>query len=111
MVRSIALQNFKPFGTLQKVPLAPITLVYGPNSSGKSSLIQSLLLLKQSLSDTVPEAVRLAPRGEFIDLGSFRSLLHRHELQRKLLISVAYTPEIIAWNQSAAHPYRPNIRG
>ena len=40
MLREISLENFKPFGSRQTVPLAPITLIYGPNSSGKSSLIR-----------------------------------------------------------------------
>ncbi|NTX10556.1 AAA family ATPase [Myxococcus sp. CA056] len=39
MIRSITLQNFKSFGTLQRVPLEPITVLVGPNNSGKSSFM------------------------------------------------------------------------
>ncbi len=51
MFKSLVLENFKAFGNRVHVPLAPITLIFGPNSSGKSSLLQSLLLLKQTLAE------------------------------------------------------------
>jgi len=38
MLTELRLQNFKPFATMQTVRLAPITLIYAPNASGKSSL-------------------------------------------------------------------------
>ena len=49
MLREVSLENFKPFRDRQIANLAPITLVYGPNSGGKSSFIQALMLLKQSV--------------------------------------------------------------
>jgi predicted ATPase len=50
--RSFTLANFKAFGpTAQEIPLKPITLVFGPNSAGKSSLIHSVLWLNQYLQD------------------------------------------------------------
>ena len=49
MLTGIGLRNFKAFGDeMQEAPLSKITLIYGPNSGGKSSIIQALLLLKQS---------------------------------------------------------------
>ena len=52
MLTGIGLRNFKAFGDeMQEAPLSKITLIYGPNSGGKSSIIQALLLLKQSLED------------------------------------------------------------
>ncbi len=38
MLTELPLQNFKLFATLQRLRMAPITLIYGPNASGKSSL-------------------------------------------------------------------------
>jgi hypothetical protein len=89
MLIEIALENFKPFGTRQVAPLAPITLIYGPNSGGKSSLIQALMLLKQSMT-TSGDSTGLIPRGEYVDLGSFKSLLHKHETTRNLYLSLRY---------------------
>ena len=54
MLTGIGLRNFKAFGDeMQEAPLSKITLIYGPNSGGKSSIIQALLLLKQSLQGRI----------------------------------------------------------
>lgn len=92
MLTGIGLRNFKAFGDeMQEAPLSKITLIYGPNSGGKSSIIQALLMLKQSLRDNYPYRERLlVPRGEYTDLGSFQSLMHRHDLERELRISLKY---------------------
>lgn len=39
MLTSITLQNFKSFGEAQTVPLEPITVLVGPNNSGKSNFM------------------------------------------------------------------------
>ena len=46
MLRAIHLENFKAFGARTTVPLAPITLIFGQNSAGKSSILQALNLLE-----------------------------------------------------------------
>ena len=88
MLTSLQLKNFKPFESSGPIRLAPITLVYGPNSGGKSSLIQSLLLLKQTLTPNGDSV--LVTRGHQVDLGSYRSLIHRHDLARRLEISANF---------------------
>ena len=69
----LRLANFKSIGGPEAttVPLAPITLIYGPNSSGKSSLVQSLLLLKQTAESWDPRRTSPIIRGPLVDLGSF----------------------------------------
>ncbi|MEB3198153.1 MAG: AAA family ATPase [Candidatus Sericytochromatia bacterium] len=89
MLESLLLEGFKPFGQAQQVPLGPLTLVYGPNSAGKSSLIQALLLLKQSLASAELGGA-LRPSGALVDLGTYRSLLHRHEASRTLRLGVGF---------------------
>jgi predicted ATPase len=85
MLRSMQLENFKAFGQRTVIPLAPITLIFGQNSSGKSSILQSLNLLKQTRESRDVEAL-LLPRTEngFADLGSFQEMLFDHELKRTL---------------------------
>jgi AAA15 family ATPase/GTPase len=58
-MNSFQIANFKAFSDLQTIPLKPITIIFGPNSSGKSSVIHSLLLARhgvdtQSLDATYP---------------------------------------------------------
>jgi predicted ATPase len=91
MLRSLYLENFKCFGRPTHIPLAPITLIYGPNSGGKSSIIQSLVLMRQTLSHGAGTH-SLVPRGELVDLGSFKALLHGHSTKRKLTVAVTATP-------------------
>ena len=89
MIRSLQLENFKAFGQRSLIPLAPITLIYGENSSGKSSILQSLNLLKQTRESRDIEAL-LLPRTEsgFVDLGSFQELLFDHRLDKTLSIRI-----------------------
>ena len=98
MLLELGLKNFKAFGdAMQAVRFSKLNLIYGPNSGGKSSIIQALLLLKQSRT-TDYEAMylqterpgRLMPRGEYVDLGSILASLHRHELDRQLGITLSY---------------------
>lgn len=51
MIRSIQLRNFKAFQDTGEIELKPITVLAGVNSGGKSSVLQGLLLLKQTLED------------------------------------------------------------
>ena len=74
LLTRLNVENFKAFGTTAEVDLAPLTLVYGANSAGKSSLIQSLLLLQQSL-----DSDRLITQGPVADVGGFTGIVHRHE--------------------------------
>ncbi|MFC7497071.1 MULTISPECIES: DUF3696 domain-containing protein [unclassified Nocardioides] len=73
LLTKVALANLKAFGAPTEVPLAPLTLVYGANSAGKSTLVQSLLLVKQSLA-----ADALVTQGSLLNAGGFRGLVHRH---------------------------------
>jgi predicted ATPase len=88
MISKFRICNFKSFGSFQEARFAPLTLIYGQNSSGKSSIIQSLLLLKQSIDPDYNRTARLIFRGEQIDLGSYISCVHRHESKRNLLLGI-----------------------
>ena len=93
MLLEVGLQNFKAFGNVtQTAPLSKITLIYGPNSSGKSSIIQALLMLKQSalLAGNSATIWGLITRGEWVDLGSYSALLHRHDLDRQLGLNLTF---------------------
>ncbi|WP_406071149.1 DUF3696 domain-containing protein [Micromonospora sp. NBC_01638] len=73
LLTSVLLHNFKAFGPDTRVDLAPLTLVYGANSAGKSSIIQALLLLKQSLAHE-----KMITQGPLADVGGFAGVVHRH---------------------------------
>ena len=102
MITEIKLSNFKAFGEgqneeLRTATLSKITLIYGPNSAGKSSLVQSLLLLKQS-DENRHEPACLNSTGQYCDLGSFNALVHQHDIEREVQIGVRFSPEDTAYN-------------
>lgn len=98
MLLELGLRNFKAFGdTTQGIRFSKLNLIYGPNSGGKSSIIQALLLLKQSRANDYETMYlqaerpgRLLPRGEYIDLGSFAALIHKHDSNRQLGLTLSY---------------------
>jgi predicted ATPase len=49
-ITGITVRGFKSFATEQSIELRPLTILAGANSSGKSSIVQPLLLLKQTVS-------------------------------------------------------------
>ena len=57
MFKQISMTNFKSWRETGPVPLAPLTGFFGANSSGKSSLLQMLLLLKQTSESSDPNLV------------------------------------------------------
>lgn len=89
MFKSIEVENFKAFGEKTLIEFAPITLIFGPNSAGKSSILQALNLLKQTREGREPGAP-LLPRAEsgIVDLGSFHEMLFDHDLERTLSIGL-----------------------
>jgi AAA ATPase domain/Protein of unknown function (DUF3696) len=88
MLREYQLTNFKAFGGPETIPIRPITLIYGPNSSGKSSVLQSLLLLKQTLREAENSETLLLPKGNLINLGSYREFIHRHDVSKPFSFKV-----------------------
>ena len=82
MLREYRLTNFKAFGETVTIPIRPLTLIFGANSSGKSSIFQSLLLLKQTLEEAKNPKTALLSKGSLVDLGTYRDFVHKHETDR-----------------------------
>jgi hypothetical protein len=99
----LTLSNFKAFGpVVQKVPLKPITLVFGPNSAGKSSILHSLLWLQHGLT-TGEIDVHTTLRTK-VDLGGFDQLVHGHQPGTRPVIGwsipgSAITDGVGGWNK------------
>ena len=72
MIKSLRLQNFKAFQDTGTLSLKPLTVLAGPNSGGKSSILQSLLLLKQTLEG--PPDIHLNLDGGHLQFSAFNEL-------------------------------------
>jgi predicted ATPase len=88
MLKSISVKNFKSLrsATLQ---FRPITLLVGPNNSGKSSLISLLLTLKQTLESRNLESPFVLD-GAYVQLGSFQDVIFGHMPKRKIQIDMKF---------------------
>src|SRR5580658_981246 len=73
MITKWSIENFKSFRNRTDLDFAPITLFAGANSSGKSSIIQSILLLKQTVQ-YAPFTRAIALNGPLLKLGGFNDV-------------------------------------
>ena len=89
MLTRLRLENFKAWDDTGDVALKPITGFFGTNSSGKSSLIQSLLLLKQTAESSDRGAVfDFGGAHAYADMGDFASVAHLHKTGNPVKISL-----------------------
>lgn len=91
MLTQMRIQNFKGWADTGLIRLAPITVFFGTNSSGKSSLGQFLMMLRQSADS--PDRSRVLHPGDKntpVDLGRFADVLFRRDLTRDLSFSLSW---------------------
>lgn len=85
MFTNIRVKNFKSWVDTDEIRLAPLTVIFGGNSAGKSSLGHLLLALKQTaISSDRKRALNLGDESTLVDLGTFLDCLHGHNAERKL---------------------------
>ena len=73
MIESVSLQNFKCFSEKKDIKLAKITILYGHNGRGKSSLSQALLLIGQSMKER-NDLDQLSIVGKQVELDTFADI-------------------------------------
>ncbi len=97
MIKHLRMKNFKAWKDTGKVRLAPITVLFGTNSAGKTSIPQLLLLLKQTAESS--DRQRVLHFGDSkrtpIELGDYSSVVHNHDVDRSLSVS-------LGWKSSSA---------
>jgi predicted ATP-dependent endonuclease of OLD family len=69
-IKSLSIDNFRVFDKKTELELCPITYLTGPNSSGKSSILKSLLLLKNNCSSNLQVLDFSGPKH---NLGTFQN--------------------------------------
>ncbi len=93
MLTKLRLRNFKAWEDTGEIRLAPITVFFGSNSSGKSSLLEFLLMLRQTSES--PDRRRVLHPGDRstpVELGTYRDLIHNHDLTRRISFDLNWTP-------------------
>jgi predicted ATPase len=92
MIKNLRLVNFKSWENTKDIKLSSLSGFFGTNSSGKTSLIQSLLLLKQTVESSDRKLTLDFGRGEssIVELGSFADTIFKHEEQRSLEFNILW---------------------
>jgi hypothetical protein len=96
-ITEISIENFKGIGPTQSLELRPITLLFGPNSGGKSTIIQAVHYALEVLDRRNLDAERTALGGSSIDLGGFERFVHKHDLRRDVRLGFGLDLRNAAW--------------
>jgi predicted ATPase len=102
----MALKNVRLFEETGQIELAPVTLVFGKNSSGKTTLLRAPLLFREFLSGKPTRDVPLAGAG--VDFGSYRDLVYEGDVRRDVELGLSFsldaTEEIVINGAEAESP-------
>lgn len=99
MLKRLYIENFKSWKVLD-ITFGRVTGLFGTNSSGKSSIIQFLLLLKQTKNATDRSLVLdFGGPDQLVNLGSFRDIINAHDLDAVLSWKLLWTlPSLLSIN-------------
>ncbi|MCA9678711.1 MAG: AAA family ATPase [Myxococcales bacterium] len=90
MLIALELTNFKGVATRQRVEFAPLTLLFGANSAGKSTILQALAYLRELLAHGDADVSRTQLGGDVIELGGFARLVHRHDTNLPMILRAEF---------------------
>ena len=99
MITELRSQNFKSWQDTGTLQFAPLTGLFGANSSGKTSILQVLLMLKQTAEHPSPdwnEPLYFGDDESLVNLGNFDAVIHKHEQDLNLNISVSWKSSTVA---------------
>jgi len=88
-ITAIEIENFKGISERVRVELKPITLLFGANSAGKSTILHALMYMKDVLDRRNLDAITTPVSGPALDLGGFRRFVHGHDLSRTVRIALS----------------------
>lgn len=92
MLTQVRLRNFKAWMDSGDIRLAPLTVLFGTNSAGKTSIPQLLLLLKQTAESTDRQrALQLGDNRTLIDLGTYEEAVFGHDVDQPVEFDLKWT--------------------
>jgi predicted ATPase len=109
MLNKLRIRNFKCFEDTGEMDIRPLTLLVGPNSSGKSSIMQFLLALRQTV-ESPDIQVAFAPNDSWVRLGSYPDFIFRHQWQRELEAMLEFTEHLPAPVRSSRQPNKLRLK-
>ena len=93
MLKKLRIQNFKCWEDTDIIDMAPITLFFGANSSGKSSIGQFLMMLKQTVEVHDQELVfYLGGENSVVQLGSYEEMVFQGKMENNIKFEYQWSP-------------------
>lgn len=95
MIRGVGLQNFRSFVDKTIIEIKPITVFVGKNSSGKSSLLRTFPLFRQSVEENTTGPILWY--GRYVDFGDFTDVLAKNSNEKEITFnfSLVIPPDLI----------------
>ena len=92
MITELGIKNIKSWKDPEKFQIAPLTGFFGANSSGKTSILQSLLMLKQTVErpHNWIDIVDFGDDNSIVNLGSIDDVVYQHKSDSELGISLSW---------------------
>jgi hypothetical protein len=91
MITAFEIENFKGVRERVRIDLKPITLLFGPNSGGKSTILHALHYAREVFQRRNLDADQTAAGGRFADLGGFRNFVHGRDLTGRVRLGFDIT--------------------
>ncbi len=82
MITQLQVENFKSWQETGEMAMAPLTGLFGNNSSGKTAILQLLLMWKQTVESVDRQRVLEigGDQATRVNLGRFKDIIHQHLL-------------------------------
>ena len=88
MITGISIENFKGIRERVEIAFRPLTLLFGANSAGKSSILNALQYAAELFERHNADTDQTVAGGPFVNLGGFASFVHGHDLDRTVWITL-----------------------
>lgn len=91
MITRLRFKNFKAWQDSGDIRLAPLTVLFGTNSAGKTSIPQLLLLMKQTAeSPDRKRALQLGDARTRVGLGTYHDAVHNNDMARPIEVEIEW---------------------
>jgi hypothetical protein len=87
-ISAITIENFKGIKDPVRIDFKPITLLFGPNSAGKSTIVQALQYALEIFERNNLDPDRTSIGGKAIDLGGFETLVYNHDVSKSIRLKI-----------------------
>lgn len=86
VITAITLENFKGIQGPCRIELRPLTMLFGANSAGKSSVVQALHYGLEIFDRCNLDPSSTQRGGQSLDLGGFRNIVHRQDDNNSIIL-------------------------